>query len=172
MPFIAAEIPVLCVCGCVGGWALYSPGGWLYMFYRGVREVWENEAVTAGCKDTNGLTHTHIHTHGRQQAIKSVASLDDPCVPFALCAMLLCAEPSCNSALCLRAAMKDTKLIRLPPGGRDDSLMTLADANLYTHLTRTPSSTRGDKYTFMVMQISLGCLIFEHMHTPFIEGGH
>lgn len=78
-----------------------------------------------GCKDTNGiLSHTDIH-----KLFKSVASSDDPGVPFARYAMLLCSEQGCNSVLCLRGAVKATKLIRLPPGGRDDSLMTLADTN-------------------------------------------
>lgn len=39
MLLTAAEISVLCVSGCVGGWALYSPCRWLCMFYRRVREV-------------------------------------------------------------------------------------------------------------------------------------
>lgn len=72
-------------------------------------------------------------THRDTQTIKCVASLDDPCVPFASRAMLLCTEQGCNSAFCLRAAGKATKLIRLPPGGRDDSLMTLANTFIHTH---------------------------------------
>lgn len=83
--------------------------------------------VTYGCKYTNGKTL--IHT---QKLFKSVASSDDPCVPIARFAMLLYTEQGCNSVLCLRAAVNATKLIRLPPGGRDDSLMTLADTDLYT----------------------------------------
>lgn len=71
-------------------------------------------------------------TQRHRQTIKSVASSDDPCAPFAGFALLLRAQQSCNSVLCLQAAMKATKLIRLPPGGRDDSLMTLADTILYT----------------------------------------
>lgn len=53
--------------------------------------------------------------------------------PFAQFAALLCTELGCISVLCLRAAREATKLIRLPPGGWDDSLMTLVDTNLYTH---------------------------------------
>lgn len=83
--------------------------------------------ATYGCKDSH--TNTQAHT----QTIKSVASLDDPCLSFARFAMLLCAGQSYNSVLCLRAAVKAPKLIRLPPGGRDDSLMTLSRHNLYTH---------------------------------------
>lgn len=63
------------------------------------------------------LMERRSHTHRHKQTIKSVASSADPHVPFALCAMLLRAEQGCNSVLCLQAAVEDTKLIRLPPGG-------------------------------------------------------
>lgn len=56
-----------------------------------------------------------------------------PVLPSPGCATLLRTELDCNSVLCSWAAGKATKLIRLPPGGWDDSLMTLADTNLYTH---------------------------------------
>lgn len=59
--------------------------------------------------------------------------------------MLLCAEQGCNSVLCLRAAMKATKLIRLPPGGRDDSLMTLADKFIHTLTQRILSLQENRK---------------------------
>lgn len=86
--------------------------------------------ATCCCKGTNGMTH--IHTQRDTQTIKSVTSSDDPRVPSSRRAVLLCAEPGCNSVLCLRAAVKATKLIRLPSGGRDDSLMTLVHTHTHT----------------------------------------
>lgn len=82
---------------------------------------------------TETLKECLLHSHKYTQTVKSVASSDDPRVPFARCAMLLCTVQGCNSVLCLRAVRKATKLIRLPPGGQDDSLMTLVDTNEHTH---------------------------------------
>lgn len=76
------------------------------------------------------LTQTHRHTH---KLLRVWHPQMTPAFPFARFAMLLCAGQGYNSVLCLRAAVKATKLIRLPPGGRDDSLMTLSRHNLYTH---------------------------------------
>lgn len=76
------------------------------------------------------LTQTHWHTH---KLLRVWHPQMTPAFPFARFAMLLCAGQGYNSVLCLRAAVKATKLIRLPPGGRDDSLMTLSRHNLYTH---------------------------------------
>lgn len=67
-------------------------------------------AATCGCEVTDRITHS-------TQTIKSMASSDDPCAPFAQRASLLCTELGCNSVLCLLAAREDTKLIRLPSGG-------------------------------------------------------
>lgn len=77
-------------------------------------------------QDTDRITLTQKHTHTHTNYLLSMASSADPGVPFARYALLLCSEQGCNSVLCLRAAMKATKLIRLPSGGQDDSLMTLA----------------------------------------------
>lgn len=86
-----------------------------------------------------------------QTLLKVWYTQDDPCGSFAPCAMLLCSEQGCNSVLCLRAAQNATKLIRLPPGGEDDSLMTLVLENAHTQADGYRNTVMQKCHTFLTL---------------------
>lgn len=87
-----------------------------------------------------------------------------PVLPLLCVPLLLCRAAT---QYCVYELHRITKLIRLPPGGRDESLMTLAPANKRTHTqtacappppTHTPSRTHTQRHE------NAGAMVMEKWH--------